>query len=552
MPGFAKLQFCSQCSSTLVPSSNGLLDELKSKGILQSIDVKAAYYLTEKVKVGEEVLLLLAFLFAASRMGHLCIEINQKVAPPLKRVWPIEEAREAALLESKIVLGLKKLPPSFFDDNPNLMRAGSYLYLQKNGSYESEIKKRYQSIEQDKPLLCASFNPKETSLSDEQIGAIRKSFDHSLSFIIGGPGVGKTFTASVLIKAFLKQHPQSKIAIVAPTGKAVANLQQYLMSSLKEMEEAVESFTLHKLFHQKITSYLPFDLILVDESSMIDAHFMLLLFKYYKPHSRLILLGDPNQLPPIGSGFVFSDLMSINHLKSELTKCQRTDIKEIVECAEAIRSGDDQGFIQRAADQRSFFNIDERGLFFERIARQIPKVNEGDSLYQKLSAFQKSKVLSPIRKGEFGVDNINQKMRQEHSKSLYHPIMITSNDYRLELFNGDIGLLINSKEAIFFSRHSKESYLDPLENIRKIPTSILLSYELAYCISIHKSQGSEYDFVSIAIPPRSELFSRELLYTAITRAKKGFEIFSTKHTLSELIKNNSRRLSGLSLWEKNE
>lgn len=546
MPGFAEKQFYLQKGEPLLTFSS----QMKFEEYALPIDIRAAFYLSQGHEIKEEILTLFAFLFAASRCGHLCVEISQVVSPSVKSVWPIDEEAESEHLEEKILKGFSLLEHSFFEKNPNLKKIHSKLYLEKNWAYESEIELYYKKIEKDQPELSLTFDFENLLLTDEQQKAIQKSFSHCLSFIAGGPGVGKTYTATLLIKEFIKQYPKAKVAIVAPTGKAVANLQQYLVKMFQKIDSNIESFTLHKLFHHQIYSFLPFDLILVDESSMVDAHFMLLLLKYYKPRSRLIFLGDPNQLPPVGPGFVFSDLINISSFSSKLTECKRTDIKEMLDLADAVKEGNDLQFIKKLESQHSFFNLDQKEDFFEHIEKQFPKVCDASSLYQKLLAFQAYKVLSPVRKGKFGVENINQTLKKMRLTDSYHPIMITANDYRLELFNGDMGLLIDEKEAIFFSRHLGESYIDKVENVRRIPLFLLPSYELAYCISVHKSQGSEYDFVSIVIPQEGEVFSRELLYTAITRAKKGFEIFSTKHTLGLLIKNQNTRLSGFSLSEE--
>ena len=543
MIGFARQQF-EKLINVELKAGSSLLDQLKLSSSLQLIDLKAADFLTKGLDTTQNTYLLLAFLFAASRRGHLCIEVGTPIAPSIKSIWAIESSDDLKSLNKAFLKGFEELKNLSIEMSSSFKLIENKLYLEKSFVYERDIDEYFNKIEKDSPALKVDFQKNETSLNQLQAEAIKKSFESSISFITGGPGVGKTYTATFLIKEFLKQHPTSRVAIAAPTGKAVANLEQYLSKLSISSENAIESYTLHKLFYQKIYSFLPFDLIIIDESSMVDTHFMLQLLKYYKPHSRIIFLGDPHQLPPVGSGFVFGDLFIKSLYKTKLVECLRTEIKEIIECAEYVKNGQESLFLEKISQESVFFELDDKELVYKTILKKIPKFDLEDSLYNQLLKLQKYKILSPLRRGEFGVDSLNQKIRLKLATNI-HPIMILSNEYSLELFNGDIGILIDQKEAIFFSRNLKEPFYEEIEKVRRIPVALLPSYELAYCISIHKSQGSEYDEVSIVIPKASEVFSRELLYTAITRSKKSFEIFSSKNTLGEIIKNQTSRLSGL-------
>lgn len=547
MAGFAKELYQKTFSDRTI-NSTGLMEDLIRNRVIKRIDYQAALFLAEENKGSEELLLLLAYLFSSSRMGHLCIELKETFKPSLDEIWRVGSNLD--VIQEKILSGFKFAKDNFFLHHRFIKLEKSKLYLNRNWNYEKEILFYFKDLEKSTPRLGIELSEEKLSTTPSQFSAIKNSLKHCLSFISGGPGVGKTFTAGNLIQVFLKKYPLSRIGVASPTGKAVANLKQSLDCLLPKDSANIDSMTLHKLFYRKILSYLPYDLLIVDESSMIDAQFMLKLLKYCKPNSRLILIGDENQLPPVGSGFVFRDLLKMASHKSNLTECLRTEIKEILNSASAVKLGESEKLLTSLIEQKTLFEIDDKSFVFERIISQVPKVENVKSDFEKLKKFQVYKILSPVRHGEFGIIEVNEKIRKFRSQSAYHPIIIISNNYNLELYNGDIGLLNGRNEAVFFSRSGHESFFDPVDNVRRIPLEVLPGYELAYCLSIHKSQGSEYQKVSILIPDTIEVFARELLYTAITRAKKEFEIFSNKNTLSDLVKRQHRRMSGLgSLYE---
>lgn len=541
MTGFALELYQNTFLSNRIKSL-GLLDDLMRARIIKRIDYQAAIFLAGGKGNSEDLLLLLCFLFSSARMGHLCIELDQ-LKPSVDEIWKIDSGIEK--IEEKILSGYKSTSEEFFKNHLFIKLDQSRLYLDRNWQYEKEIDFYFKELEKKEPFHKIELKDDDLPTTPSQLFAIKNSLNHCLSFISGGPGVGKTFTAAILTQEFLKKIPQGRVAITSPTGKAVANLKQSLDRFLSQESFVIDAMTLHKLFYHKVMSYLPYDLLIVDESSMIDAHFMLCLLKYCKPGSRLIFIGDENQLPPVGSGFVFRDLLNIASHKSMLTECLRTEIKEILNSAQAVRLGQKEEFFSSLTRQGALFDIQDKNYVLEKLLKQIPQVENIQTDYEKLEAFQGYKILSPIRQGEFGIIEINEKIKKLRARFSYHPIIITSNNYKLDLFNGDIGLLNGKNEAIFFARSESELFFDPQERVRRIPQEVLPAYELAYCLSIHKSQGSEYQKVSILIPDAIEVFARELLYTAITRAKKEFEIFSNKHTLSELVTRQHRRISGL-------
>lgn len=283
-------------------------------------------------------------------------------------------------------------------------------------------------------------------------------------------------------KHILESISPTRVACAAPTGKAAGNLAEALCD--------VEVQTLHSMLPKE--GWHPADLILVDEASMIDADMMLRLLRSVKRGARLILLGDADQLPPVESGGLFGDMVEgLPSHTVRLTRPMRTKNQSILKLAEAIRTGS-----------------------------ELPEVEWVESPF--LDGFQ---LLSPLREQS---NWLNQQMFRKRKEGEAVPIMITRNDRELGLYNGDIGGLLDD-HALFGSR--------------RIPEFLLPTYELAYCLSVHKSQGSAFDRVIVSLTEGP--FGRELLYTAVTRARESVAFFGERRHLEAMARRHSKRLSGL-------
>lgn len=449
-------------------------------------------------KGDEKCALFLACLFASARQGHLCLWVENP-----------------ELLE-----GAAKLPEDI--KSSYLHSEGKRWYLKRNWDIESlfiEHWKRLQnaSFATELPIEQLKAKIQKLHLEKQQQEAIIKAATTSVSLICGGPGTGKTYTAAMLLMLFMEIF-QGKIIAAAPTGKAAANLRE-------KLSEACEVHTLQSALNRK--AFLTAELILIDEASMVDAKTMALLFSQVPTGSRLVMLGDPHQLPPVETGNLFADLMV--HPKAcvtELTKCLRTDLQEIVDMAARIKEGSSLA-CRPLPDPKAFV----RTLLEKAIAKDVLSIEEW---LDQSSRFQ---TLSPLREGPWGVDVLNQQLFQAHclrSKQPLIPILITENHTDRGLFNGDVGVLSLHQEEAFFSGG------------RCFPSYLLPKYEWAYLLSVHKSQGSEYDEVILVIPEGADHFGKEVLYTAVTRAKKKITLFGHTETLERMLKKTSPRFSGLS------
>ena len=418
-----------------------------------------------------------------AREGHLCVELTPQLDP-------------------RFLEGASLLPTSLFVDY--LSREKNRIYLRRNWECEYRFLTHMKRFKSQLPSYTLPLTWLEAELDKEQLNfeqkrAILKAAKGSLTLITGGPGTGKTYTAATLIRLF-SEGGLKEIAVAAPTGKATANLR----ASLGLIAEKCTIKTLHSLLKSE---WLYADLILVDESSMIDAELMAKLFSAVKPGARLVLLGDKDQLPPIESGNFFADLAQDQHLVSELKTCLRIELQEIIDLASQVKNG------------------------IPITAHPLPNLKElvGQIVHERID------VLTPLRKGPYGVDHLNKLLYVEHQKrgAKEIPIIITVNDAYLELFNGDTGLLNQEERIAYFS------------DGRQFAEHLLPHYEYAYVLSVHKSQGSEYEKVLILLPEGSEVFGREMLYTAITRAKKQMTLLAHEGVVEKVVKGHYTRFSGV-------
>lgn len=347
----------------------------------------------------------------------------------------------------------------------------------------------------------------DPSLLPEQAMALEGALDPSLFILTGGPGTGKTHTAAHILREMKRQVPSLLIAVAAPTGKAVGQLKKSLLKHLNERD-----FTA-KTLHAFLTPYkdncdiLPYDVLLVDEASMIDLELMTRLFQSLRPGGRLILMGDPWQLPPVEAGAPFAPLVAKSPGMA-LTRCMRTDLKTIVELAEAIKQQDFNRLI-------ALLKHPADGIEW------IPHTDLTFTITEKM-------ILTPLKKGPLGSQALNQKGLKECQGGPY-PILITQNHHELELYNGDIGLL----ESLDI-RPGVKAYFGE----RVVPAVLLPPWDLAWALSIHKSQGSEFDHLRLLLPDEAQGLSFKALYTGVTRAKKSCALHASEESLKALMNEN--------------
>lgn len=558
----------------------------------------------------QEAALFICHLSLAIRKGHLCVRVDENTLhPSISEIWQNEEGEaleesETSLLTQSILEGVKTIPeglitaissqlnPSDLHPTTPLCREGLDFYLQRYWMFEtlflSALKKHLQSPLQFKLNLSDVEGSvqqlvEQNTLLPEQAQAILEGCKNSLTVITGGPGTGKTYTAGYLIKIFWQhltkeQQKSYRIVLAAPTGKAAANLQQSLSKVISTLEDfpPIQAKTLHSLLGLKQNSpeysqvHFSEDLIVVDESSMIDIKMMAYLFGALKAGSRIILLGDEHQLPSVEAGSVFQDIIQVHNVNPSLKlscihlhTCLRAELKSLIDFAKLVNSGEGEKVLaalehpvepgikrlRLAEDKKEA----QRELVRYALCNFKISVTQEENPKRLLELFNSMRLLSPMKLGPFGVEELNQQIWRKISQSvdgcewLPIPIMILTNDHRQELFNGETGVLMRKLPlqtigkddyALFPSREEGKE-------VRRIAAIVLPKYEYAYCISVYKSQGSEFDRVILVLPEGSEYFGREVFYTAVTRAKREIDIFGTDEVIKKTVEQKGGRQSGI-------
>lgn len=417
----------------------------------------------------------------------------------------------------------------------------------------------------------------ESTLDEQQKRAVAEAVKHGIFILTGGPGTGKTTTINAMIRYFLSEGMDIRLA--APTGRAA-----------KRMTETTgyEAQTIHRLlevsgspeesskggFGRNQDNPLETDVVIIDEMSMVDLTLMHALLSSVVPGTRVIFVGDRNQLPSVGPGKVLQDLIEshafpVMMLTRIFRQAQESDI---VVNAHRINAGEE---VRLDNKSRDFFFLKRQdadviiSVILTLIQKKLPRYVKA-----KMTDIQ---VLAPMKKGLLGVERLNRilqqylnppsvkKQEKEYGERLFRvgdKVMQTKNNYQLEweiatkyglvvdkgvgVFNGDIGIVT----AIHTYDETVEVEFDEKRKV-KYPFKMLDELELAYAITIHKSQGSEYPAVVIPLlaGPR-QLYCRNLLYTAVTRAKKCVTLVGNETVFREMIQNVDEQKRNTSLAER--
>ena len=520
-----------------------MIKELFEKDILLPIDLMFA---DSCVRMADENLrLFLAVLFSTARNGHLCLKIGNKIAPSL---YPgIEEKLNDGALQvpEKLLSRPKDIREPV--DKP-LVVFHNHFYLQKYWLAETEIYRELLTLIPQKSHMQAL--PVDTGLNSAQQEAVEKGLAASFFILTGGPGTGKTYTASQIVKRW---KGKGTIWAVAPTGKAASHLK----SSLKNTGEIINSGTLHSLLQigkrnatLRFGGKLNVDFLIVDECSMIDVSLWAHLLRAIGENTKVLLLGDADQLPPVEAGTIFEEIARLFQAKApwgitHLEKSVRTKRADLLKISTSIRNGYFDGLDR----------MHREGISISELLHLCPGAGpsfhlpSNESLYEEMGTFR---LLSSMRKGPFGTKALNEAFFMHFQKQFCEgmqwpiPILITRTSHARNLYNGEMGYLICHSGR---GRLDKRDYaLIPEKG--KVPVSFLPPYEFAYALSIHKSQGSEYDKVVLLFPEGSERFGREILYTGITRAKNEVLLIAKEQTLQNILATKGSKSSSFLLFSE--
>ena len=472
----------------------------------------------------------------------------------------IEEHLLEMMIEKKIVIEE--------DEEVRIYGAAQYHMEMNTARMLLDLNLHYDvSISEIQTIIGKIEQEEQISFAEKQKEAIAAIAEHSIVVLTGGPGTGKTTTINGMIQYF--EHEGLEIRLAAPTGRAA-----------KRMTEATgyEAMTIHRLlelngeadremnkngmmFERNAGNPLETDVLIIDEMSMVDLYLMNSLLQALIPGTRLVMVGDANQLPSIGAGNVLKDMISSGEFK-------------VVELNQIFRQAEGSHIVRNAhlIHQGRVVELDNKSRDFFFLQRNSIQDILGVLVYlvrDKLPGYVHAKpydiqILTPMRKGELGVERLNQVMQQylnppsedkkekELSFGLFREgdkVMQIKNNYQLEwemrnskgftvdkgvgVFNGDIGIIseINDyteKVTVLFDDAREVQY----------GFAMLDELELAYAVTIHKSQGSEYPAVVMPLLSGPKvLFHRNLLYTGVTRAKNCLTIVGDRGTLCSMIQN---------------
>ncbi|MCH8547578.1 MAG: exodeoxyribonuclease V subunit alpha [Balneolaceae bacterium] len=560
----------------------------------------------------------LTFLSLFLKAGHVRLPLDQS---------PVQWARELELDEDLIdTLPNQPIDPEQLKSGPMFGKPGERkpflieedsVYIHRYRRYENELIQRLNLMSRERPVQGGDGDKKRIlhdlfhaipGVVNHQMAAAALSLIKPLLFISGGPGTGKTTTVARILALHQKLAGQPlRVALAAPTGKAAGRMGEALHSQLEmldlsEGERSLfpkEAVTVHRLLSgtrqrgllpEPEKKELRYDLIVVDEASMIDLTMMHRLVSHTSSKTRLILLGDRHQLASVEAGSVFADLCRKQENRFSTSTARflnKMGIENVVEDKNIDTLQDSVSYLTRSyrfdpekgigrlsalvleggsspeeilqvvdeSDELEFqpFNYEDKenvGALLNRLSGRMVNSLKLDDPKEMIRQQKEEGWLVSLRRGPAGSERLNRALedrlpasvRQTRRGEWYHgrPVMITQNDYRLGIFNGDTGACLREENG------SYKVWIESGDRLKPFRPEQLRNYTPAYFMTVHKSQGSEFERVNFLLPKEENpVFTRELIYTAITRAKKSVRIFGSAKILSAGITRKTARYSGL-------
>lgn len=583
--------------------ADGLVAEFNDAGVLAPVDVASA--LTIGRLLGETdttVILAAALAVRGTRFGHVCVRI------PTLRESVVVDGRDPDVIEAlpwpepnewQERLRSSALVGDGTDDRP-LVLVDDRLYLERYYRYEQQVAEliRRRLEEEERPIAPATDAMLRRLLAANgettQYRAARTALSSQAAVIAGGPGTGKTHAVSAMLAALAAAGAESfpLVGLCAPTGKAAARLGEAITGLARKVGDAaiastveqVAPQTIHRLlgwswgrsrFRHDRTNRLPHEIVIIDEMSMVSLPLAARLLAALRDDATIVMVGDPFQLESIEAGTVLADIVGpaadrritdvpISRRVTVLDRVYRfEEDSSIADFADAVRRGDPDDAVRRLADggdRLRWVRGAEEAEFAEmwhevtaQRSRLVDLANSGD-VQGALAALTDVAVVCAVKRGPNGVNQWSRRIEltlDERYPGLRwdtewypgRPVMITRNDYNLDLYNGDIGVAVETEEGLraVFERG----------DIRTLPLSHLPEHQTVHAMTIHKSQGSQFDQVVVVLPDeQSRLLTRELLYTAVTRARQRVWVVSSETVVRQAVMRSVPRASGLSglLW----
>jgi len=605
---------------------------LLKKAISRKIICPLDYFFCCSVaqKESQKIMLLSACIHYWIRMKHTCLPISyfeeQKIFYKkennalIKKIWKtanLSKNFKPEIFKSSIISNGNRATPLIF--------LNEKIYFYKTWIAEKKI---FKFISQSNNIKIKQL----TSIKEKIITLLKKCTENSqkiaiilstikkITFIIGGPGTGKTTIVSNILEVMMTiSKKKIKIQLAATTGKAANHLTESIKKCMlniplfKNNKRILISpaITLHRLlkinniqntYSDKKNTVLDIDILIIDESSMIDIFVMEKLIDNISKKTRIIFLGDHNQLPSINCGHVLKDIYSyykhgyseniikiinyfnifeINHVNSYkfsnindkiciLTKNYRFNIKSnIFKVSKKIIQNTSNNFKKLFLNNYrdiKFYSLKTKDDYKKMISKLVENyenywniLKEKNMPLNAILNFKKYRLMCIFKNGPFGVEGLNKEIEKRmkklkfiqnndvNSKEIYfgQPILILKNNYTIKLYNGDVGVIMydhNKELKAFFCNHK--------EKTRSIPINLLPKFQTNWATTVHKTQGSEFYHSTLVLPNfDSEILTKELIYTAVTRPKKKLTVYSSKKIFLRSIQKETKRCSGLSINE---
>ncbi|MBS0217089.1 MAG: exodeoxyribonuclease V subunit alpha [Proteobacteria bacterium] len=567
-----------------------LLRALRQSGALRTLDDALAQSLRRlDASTPDEVLAAAALASLAVAQGHAAFDPAQ----PRQFVdgdlpWPDVDAWLSALQASRFVATPETMEAESIA--APLVLEGGLLYLRRYREYERRLalglqRIAAQSLEGDgvaiQPLFATLFPDAEHG--DLQARAAALALRHALVLITGGPGTGKTTTIARLLvlriaQAIATGKQTPRIALAAPTGRAAERMSESLRRAARQLETSgiavdllaalpASASTLHRLlgtipdttrFRHDAGNPLPFDIVVVDEASMVDLPLMCKLVAAVADGAQLILLGDADQLPSVEAGDVLAAILSADNLRDHRVHLQRgwrqSATLQLAPLAEAVREGaTTEALALLRGDTLSNVHFHE-GVDDPLQAR--PQLLEHwralatiDDPAEALVQANRLRLLTALREGPQGARGLNARIeaalsgRRIGTPPAWFPgrlLLITRNHHPQQLFNGDVGICLPDEHGVPLAWFAGEG------GVRAFHPAALPAHESAFAMTVHKAQGSEFDEVWLQLPRiDSRVLSRELIYTAMTRARDVLHIAGSANVIESALSRHASRVSGL-------
>ena len=593
--------------------STGLLGAFNRAGVLSAADVHVALRLGRLGREADERVLLAAGLAVRGvRLGSVCVDLPQLRSTVTSEDDWLDDVEALAWPSPQEWLSLCAGSPLVATGYP-LRLVGDLLYLDRYWRQEQVVRRELddRATRAVPPVDIDAVRAKLAEMftapgPDPQRLATAMAVLRSLTVVAGGPGTGKTTTVARLIE-LLGAMPglRPRIALAAPTGKAAARLNEAVHEEAERRGFDVgdiSASTLHRLLGRKPGSRsrfrhdrhdrLPFDVVVVDETSMVSLTLMSRLMEAVRPEARLVLVGDPEQLASVEAGAVLGDIVErpappaagvppqLAHVvAADLGDADESAVRngvvrlwlthrfgsEIEKLAAAIKDGrpdDVVGLLRRGGPSVSFVEAATDGSVapgqlaslradLVGAGKTVAEAASEDSLPRALVALGQHRLLCAHRRGPFGVERWTGQVDRWLAEALGEParvagwyrgqpLLVTANDYELQLFNGDSGVIVDAGERgllAAFSRGGMPVLLHP---------SRLSAVQTVYAMTVHRAQGSQFDRVTLILPTaESRALTRELFYTAVTRAQSHVRVVGAEAAVRRAVTRRVPRASGL-------